>query len=388
MAGFASGGVRGSFNAAYQSLQLFFLEFSSPQRVPITLQLARFVAPLLTLALTADAIRAIAVYLRDGGVGPFAPRDHTVICGLGRTGAAIALAQDAGGRGGAVVAITRDGHAERVRQSRLAGVRVIKGDATDPEVLRQARAHRARRVAIVCGDDRVNADVLEALVELRKLCTGGGLLSVLVQVNERLLTRALGLTGHSFKRIDGNIAVRPIDLPARVAEAMVERARRSPEFPDVRPRGSRRIVIVGFGALGQAVAAEAAEKFGTSEGELHVHVIDREADRKCEAFEARQGAGAAASVTRLQTEVESGTFEKAAFIDEDTCAVFVCPNNDPLTLAAGLHLAGGTALPVVCRVAIEDGGLTRVAEKRSNLHFVGMTRIAPQVLDDHVSADR
>ncbi len=391
--GFSVGGVRGVFNPAYQSLQLFFLEFTTPPGgVPVPLQIARFAAPLLTVALTADAIRALVVYVRDGGVGPFRRRDHTVICGLGRTGAAIALAARSGAphERTSVIAITREGHAERVRQCRRRGVRVIKGDATDPEVLAQAYAHRAARLVIVCSDDRVNADVLGAVIELRHGPKRSvGRLAVHLQVSERLLARTLEPSPRRAAAPDDGLEVHLFDLPQRVAKTMVQRAREDPSNAE-RTSVDRRsgVVIVGFGTLGQAVAVEALTTFRNSAEGVDLHVIDRDAKRKCEAFTTRERLPPDTAVIDHPDEVESRMFAEAAFIDGRTRAVFICPNDDPLAIAAGLQLARLTSAPVIVRLAKEGGGLTRVVPENSKLSFVGMDQLAPSAIFDHPTGRR
>ncbi len=78
-------------------------------------------------------------------------------------------------------------HIERLRQR---GVTVLLGDASDPQLLRRARAGRARRVLAVCGDDAINAEVALRCRELSRE-SGGSALDCYVHIVDGDLCRLL-----------------------------------------------------------------------------------------------------------------------------------------------------------------------------------------------------
>jgi voltage-gated potassium channel Kch len=61
-----------------------------------------------------------------------------------------------------VVAIEPDQHNPAIQGCRERGIGVMKGDATDPSILRAARVDRADRLVVTCGDDGRNIDVATA----------------------------------------------------------------------------------------------------------------------------------------------------------------------------------------------------------------------------------
>jgi hypothetical protein len=136
----------------YRSLQLFIIFVDpggapSPTEMPIALDVARFLAP---AAATAAGIRAVlGLFGRRAArfwVRYFA-RDHVVVCGLGSLGSRLALAFL--GAGHRVVGVGTP----------VAGVLVVAGDATDPDVLRTVGIGRARYLLVASEDDAWNADV-------------------------------------------------------------------------------------------------------------------------------------------------------------------------------------------------------------------------------------
>jgi len=76
------------------------------------------------------------------------PRDHVVICGYGRVGQNVAQCLTRSG----IASIALDLDPDRVDNARLAGNRVLFGDATELRMLEACAIHRARAV-VVCFED-------------------------------------------------------------------------------------------------------------------------------------------------------------------------------------------------------------------------------------------
>ena len=149
----------GFLDALYRAITLFAFGGTAPPPIPVTLQIARITAPLVTgyaalgtvLALTRAQARVLGIRLFI--------RNHVIICGLGQTGGrlAAALVDQV-----PVVVIEANASARRIAGARLRGISVLGGDATDPALLRQAGISRARTVVVACGSAAVNVDVAAA----------------------------------------------------------------------------------------------------------------------------------------------------------------------------------------------------------------------------------
>ena len=149
----------GFLDALYRAITLFAFGGTAPPPIPVTLQIARITAPMLTgyaalgtvLALTRAQARVLGIRLFI--------RNHVIICGLGETGGrlAAALVDQV-----PVVVIESNPSARQIAGARLRGISVLGGDASDPALLRQAGIERARTVVVACGSAAVNVDVAAA----------------------------------------------------------------------------------------------------------------------------------------------------------------------------------------------------------------------------------
>src|SRR4029079_1085858 len=130
----------------YLTLQLAALDYGAgDEALNWRLQLARFVAPVMaasTVLQTASLVfveqyRQFRLRFVSG---------HTVVCGLGETGARIA--QAFADSGATVVAVESDAGSGGVAAARAKDITVVIGDATESAVLKTARVGRAAR--LVC----------------------------------------------------------------------------------------------------------------------------------------------------------------------------------------------------------------------------------------------
>ncbi len=139
----------------YYTILLF--KFSTAADPPYSswLEVARWLAPLITVYAGFSVIFAIFsdrwARFRSGRL----LRGHVVICGLGRCGLRLATAD----WGLPVVAIDRAPSETEVEKCREHGIALLVGEATDWLLLGQAGLRRARYMVVVCGDDGTNAEV-------------------------------------------------------------------------------------------------------------------------------------------------------------------------------------------------------------------------------------
>jgi hypothetical protein len=150
-------GRRDWTDRVYLTFQLFVLNWSPEAPVPLLLQLARFAAPVVSV-LGAAALVGALVSGRLNLLRARLLRDHTVVCGAGDKGSALASA------------IARDGRDVLLLDPAVpprwttgdARVVHLRGDATVARDLRRARVGRAREVVALCGRDGVNIEVAYA----------------------------------------------------------------------------------------------------------------------------------------------------------------------------------------------------------------------------------
>jgi Trk K+ transport system NAD-binding subunit len=128
---------------------------------------------LLGAALTAAFTAIVTNYLlraRLGGaleVRRIPDSGHIIVCGLGNVG--FRVVEELLRNDEQVVVIERSQQSRFIATARRLGVAVIVGDATVPEVLRQANAVRARAVVLATSNELINLEVALLVRELNPL---------------------------------------------------------------------------------------------------------------------------------------------------------------------------------------------------------------------------
>lgn len=266
------------WDRAYRTAQLFTLESGSVaagDRVPISLQVARFLAPLVTAGAVVRAVvglfreQAQMLHLRT-------MRQHVVVCGLGRKGAA--LARSLREQGHHVVAVERDAENDHVTAVRAAGVPVVIGDSTDPEVLLRAGVDRAEFLLALCGRSSVNAQVATVAHDLSRGRRRA--LTCMAHVVEPELAHLLQTR---FPPTEGGSPFRLefFDLYERAARVLLQR------HPAFRPDDpAPHLLVVGLGRLGSRLTVEVARTWRLSghQDPLRVSVADPAAEQRVEAM--------------------------------------------------------------------------------------------------------
>lgn len=115
------------------------------------LVLSSGVTAVIVDALISARIRDVAGGLRGR------PRNHVVLCGLGRVGGQVALRLKA--RELPLVAIERNEDSPAVQRARAAGIPVVMADASDRRVLEQACIAHAVSVLAVTDNDAANLEI-------------------------------------------------------------------------------------------------------------------------------------------------------------------------------------------------------------------------------------
>ncbi len=150
-------------DVAYASMQLFFGTTMAQTHLPTTLNIARFLAFIVTGWAGVTAVGALfADRLRQMRI-PWM-RGHVVVCGLGYVGSVfVRHLWESGAR---AVVIEADANNPHIDLCRGWGVPVIVGDAQLKRTLHAARVERAARLLAVTPRDGVNTEIVAVAGEL------------------------------------------------------------------------------------------------------------------------------------------------------------------------------------------------------------------------------
>lgn len=270
----------GFLDHLYLTLQLAALDYKgASSAINWRLELARFAAPAIAAG---TLLQSASVVFREQFRRWRASRarGHTVVCGLGAVGARLTTALVADGR--RVVAISGDAGLATTA-ARQAGIPVVIGDPTDPEVLRAARADRAARVVAAWDRDATNVATAAAVAGLSRK-SGMPPLRVAVRLLDGELAhllRSTELGGGGHARLEF------FNVQERAAQALLA------EHP-VAAGGSpadAHLVVAGVGQLGAELIVAAAQQWAATEPtKLRVTLIDRHAHGRLHALRMRHPA--------------------------------------------------------------------------------------------------
>lgn len=263
----------------YKTVQLFLLnsgtEDDEEHPNNLWLAIARMSAAALFLVVSSAVILRVVDEVRSLP-RQLAQYDHVVICGLGGIG--LQLLDDLGRRGNRrrITVIEIDPANSWLDYARSKGAAVIVGDCTIADTLQQARAVQAREVFVVTGDDGDNVEVAAELAEIhRKQAveasvirpaatrvirwlkkSRGGPLQVYVHIADTNLAAALQ-PYHAVMHGRDAMRVHLFNIPRATAVRLV-----TEQLWPFAPRQADEIahfVMVGFGAMGQALAVQLAQ---------------------------------------------------------------------------------------------------------------------------------
>lgn len=355
----------GLLDVLYRALQLFVLEYGNGcDHQTWMLQVARFAAPLVPAgAIVLTLLRTIREQLREGQLRCL--KDHVVICGLGRKG--LQLVRDYRSKGIPVVAIDLDGGNDNVRICRELGAFVMIGNAIDEFLLRRARVQHADSVVAISGDDGINVEIAmltHGIIETPEKHPGHQI-ETFVHVVDPKFCDLLGVH-HVFENKDARIPVWVFNEPERMAHALLKKYPLEGKRSAPGDQHNIHLVCVGFGKMGEAVVLEAARNFcGDGKPQLHVTVIDLDAERKERIFRGRYpGWGAGCTVSFIQGHAaDAEILERIAAIAGDErfpTTLLVTMNDDSSNMLYALQVrerVGCGHLPIFVRM-VDVNGLT------------------------------
>lgn len=261
--------VSGSINILLKSFAL--IKGGTTYTHPWQLVVAQWLVPLV--ALLGFAKLVITRIRRDMNLAlAKRARNHVIVCGLGDTGNAVALAQRAAGR--KVVVIDRDNDSVAAHSLELAGIPVLKGNASDAHVLELAGLKRSASLVVCCGSDAVN---LEVALNARDASSRRGKeapLRIFCEVREDWLLRTVaGATASLSSDAAEFVAVNFYENGARLLLNGLAAKRK------LLPGRAPRLLIVGFGNMGLEVLVQAVRStFAVPGMRVSATIVDRDAN--------------------------------------------------------------------------------------------------------------
>lgn len=149
---------------AYLALQLFTFQCGDVEgTVPFGVEIARWLAPATTLGGVYAAAHAFFARVW-GGLRLRWIRGHTIICGGGEKGSALAV--ELASSGDASVVVVDPAESGDWASLRREGVLVLRGSGGNADAMAQAGLARAARLVCLTGDDRINIGMALAAAEM------------------------------------------------------------------------------------------------------------------------------------------------------------------------------------------------------------------------------
>ena len=266
----SQGGQPSVTDVVYGSLSLFLFNPPPGTKLPVALDIARFVAPIAAgwafvtamLSLFQESAARIKLWRRKG---------HVVVCGLGFKGAT--FIDNLRSEGFKVVAIESNGDNPLVDKYRRLGVPVVIGDAQRVETLMRAKAGRAEWLLALCPDDAVNTEiVLSAHLLMHE--RPRGVLNCLAQISDPQLCSLLSrLELHR----SSNWSVTFFNTDEVSADMILDRY----PFHDGTAT-SPHILVAPLDPVGQRLVVNAAHRWRSMRAErpLVVTVVDDDAETR------------------------------------------------------------------------------------------------------------
>lgn len=355
----------GLLDALYRAMTLFAFGGAATPPIPVTLQIARILAPLLTGYAAIGAVLALTrAQARVFGIRLFVRR-HVVIAGLGGTGRrlAAALVDHV-----PVVVVEANPTSEHLAGARLRGVRTLTGNATDPKLLRQAGLQHARTLVIVCGSGDTNIDVAAAAT--RSLGVRGQPLNIFVHLGDLDLWSSLAAEGATFRSLRADVRLEYFNVMATGAQLLIER---QPPFAKNGDPQRQHVLIVGMDGIAEQLILQLARlwmsRAPSADARLRVTIAGPAADADLAALLARHPAlDQYLKLDSRPLSIESAAFQAGAVMSEpgapcDVTRAYVSLADEGAALLAALALHARTdavGVPVTVAVADDEAGVSSV----------------------------
>lgn len=370
----------------YNTLQLFVLNgvFSGP--VNWQLEIARFLAPGV-MAYTAT--QALILLFREQLtlLRLRFTRGHVVVCGLGRTG--FKVTADCRRRGEQVVIIEEDDENDWISRSEDLGATVLIGDATNVQLLRQARIEQARLLVAVCGNDGVNVEVAIRSCAIKQASPPdvGPNLGCHIHIVESDL-RALFKEHHLLTDTGDRCCVMLFNVYDASARLLLRRYPLDREHVGPDDPHTVHFVVIGFGQMGESLVLQAARNSHFANGRrLRVTVVDRDPVLQQQSFLRRHPRlDDVCDITFLKRDAnhtETLVAVAALCSEPDTLpTVAICFDDDTRGLSVTLALLPKIRhlqVPILLRMTTEGGLTTLLDDGIASSRLAGLVKPFPVI---------
>ena len=350
-------------NLIYLTLQLFTLKSGAYPGPPILLlDIARFLAPLLTFV---SIIVVITDYVyKDAQLFwlKLFGRDHIIVCGLGYIGPIIARHYHR--KGALVVIIEKDPSHPEIEKCKNLGILVITGDAADPKTLRRAEVQKSQVLFAVTGDDELNAKVVlkvnESLME-----KPGNVVSCYVHVVDPKFSNLLRAAQISVEK--SRIKLEFFNIYQISSYCIIDCIEDLPPMSLTPP--DLHILIAGFGKMGESLLIHLVKRWREFYGpdpekRLLVSILDQNADKKIEGLEIRyKNISKYCKILGYTIDISSDPkfFESKYLYDLESKrrvdSVFICTPNESLNFSTALYMNNKLSgdVPIVIRTVHSKG---------------------------------
>ncbi|MDA8083098.1 MAG: NAD-binding protein [Nitrospiraceae bacterium] len=329
----------GLLDSLYNTLRLFTLniDFQAGKKIPLPLEVARWLAPAATGVTIYKAIQSILGYTNM--LFTAARGRHFIICGIDR--GAGGLAEEIKYKGFRVIIIADSTDGLEARQLRKKGIPIIAGDPADADMLERAGVYNCSHLLCLDRDDSRNTSVVTnlyrtALLRKRK---GNSPITCHVHISDPQMT---ALFEEYEKNSEYKQAVETHLFNCYENSAkMLFNAHPLYENINIRKGGGQiHLLIIGFGLSGENVLLEAARRGHFPEQKkIRVTVADNKINDKERSF------------MRRYPYIREALARPVIFCDlddllarssnqlTDYSSVVICLEDDRKNLSTGMRLA-------------------------------------------------
>lgn len=336
-------------DTSYYDFQMFLLgsaPLGGPGPFPVTLEVARFLAPVTTVLAGVEALRLLLGEQIRRWTAAYAP-NHAIVTGDGQMAMELARRLRADNFKTVVLVGAKPETADQARELRLLD---IAGDPADLNTLRAAGI--ARSSVIYACADRSATNAATALSARKFASESGRPLVVYALVRDAdictaLRARRIGVPGDQRFRLEF------FSIEGLAARALFDRH----PHPD---GADGQVVIVGFGSLGRAMLHELALRHAAGDRRINVAVVgDHSAQAEVSAFAEEYpivSRGCEVTIQPALVKTEPGS----------TTMIVVCSPDNDAALRTGLNalpmLVNASDRIVICMSALSPFSQTFSAD--------------------------
>jgi len=265
----------------YSSFQLFLFTADNVSKPPLSLEIARFGAPLLATYTVIIIILSLFKKQIQSFLIRFSKIRKVVICGLGYLGPA--YVRDFQWRGYHTIIIEKDVSNSVFQSSILLGTYHITGDATDPVILQSAHMNDHDLLIAVTGDDTTNIQVGMAVRGMfldngmtREDASDNRISSInyprcILHIEDRWLGNALSerFSSHTHE----GIRFTHFNMYHRAATELCLYIWSDVLIPDMvrDPSKNPHLLLIGYGTMGEEFVKQLIRRWNEDQSDLNLH---------------------------------------------------------------------------------------------------------------------